>query len=97
MPRQHISRSLRALNGSGIKELLVIVCIVLPLVASAAGQQTIAASPRNSTWKAAVEAAAPGSVVVFEAGEYHDCGVTLNSGESLQSAENANPTTHARQ
>jgi hypothetical protein len=85
-------RSFRVPNGSGIKKLLAIICIFLPFLASAAGQQTIAASPRNSSWKAAVEAAAPGSVVVFEAGAYHDCGVTLNSGRSLQLAEIADLT-----
>ena len=81
--RQHTLRSFRVLKGSGIKKLLLTVCIFLPLVASAAGQKTIAASPRDSSWKVAVEAAASGSIVVFEAGVYHDCGIALNSGTSL--------------
>ena len=83
IPRQRMPTSFRVLKGTGIKELLASVCIFLLSVSSASGQQTIAASPRNSSWKAAVEAAAPGSVVVFEAGTYHDCGIVLNSGRLL--------------
>ena len=58
-----------------------IASLLLSSIPLLAGQQTIKVTPTDRNWKASVEAAVRGSIFAFEPGVYHDCGVTLNSGE----------------